>query len=175
MQEKIVIQLKNKVLTLQVKDFGDAAVDLEDLLQVDMNALVADICTFPVIFNRIGNIKAEIDDFYRETKLDFDIFEAQLYEKHKKLLSALGKATEAMIDAAVKQDPQYKVKKLELFKVQKQADIIENFYWSAKVKDKKLDTMSAKIKPEEFEGEILQGTVNSVLIRVHKNEFPNRR
>lgn len=174
-QEKVVIQLKNKVLTLLIKDFGDSEVNLEDLLQVDMNNIIADICTFPVLFNRIGNIKADIDEFVRQTQLDFSIFEAQLYEKHKKALLALGKATEGAIDSAVKQDPQYKTKKLETFKVQRQAEIVDSLYWSAKSKDKKLDAISAKIKPEEFEGEILQGTINSVVIRVQQNQFPNRR
>ncbi len=176
MTEKVIIELKNKVLSLEIKDFGDSAINLEDLLQVDMNAIIADICTFPVIFNRIGNLKAEIDEFLRETQLDFSIFEAQLFEKHKKkLLGNSEKATEAAIDSSVKQDPEYKTKKLNVFKVQKQAEILDSFYWSAKSKDKKLDAISAKIQPEEFEKEVLEGTINSVVIRVHKNNFERKR
>ncbi len=174
--EKVRIELKTKVLILEVKDFGDSPVDIEDLLQVDANAVVADMVTFPVIFNRIALIKAEIDGLLRETQLDCSIFEAGLYKKHKKAMLTLGeKATEGAIDTAVKLDPDYKIKKLQVINVQRHADIIDGLYWSAKSKDKKLDAISAKIKPEEFENEILEGTVNSVVIRIQKNHFENRR
>jgi len=174
--EKTIIELGKKILTLEIKDFGSSEIAIEDLLQIDMNAPMYDIITFPVIFNRIANIKAEIDDLLRKVQLDFTIFEAQLYEKHKKLLIGLGeKATENSIDMAVTRDPQYKIKKENVFKVQKQADIVDGLYWSAKSKDQKLNAISAKLKPEEFEKEILEGTINSVLIKSSKNLFSNKR
>lgn len=174
--EKTIIELKSKVLTLEIKDFGSSEIDIEDLLQIDTHNLLADIVTWPVIFNRISNIKAEVDGLLRETQLDFTIFEAQLFQEHKKRLLGEGeKATEATIDAAIKIDVRYRIKKLEVINVQKQADIIDGLYWSAKSKDKKLEVISAKVKPEDFEKEILEGVVNSVMIRVHKNLFPNKR
>lgn len=175
-KEKTIIHLKNKVLTLEIKDFGSSEIAIEDLLQVDMNNIVADIITFPVIFNRIANIKAEIDDLLREKQFDFSVFEAQLYEEHKKKLLKDGeKATETSIDMSIKRDPKYKVKKMSVFEVQRQADIVDGLYWSAKSKDKKLDNISAKIQPQEFEKDILEGTINSVMIRSHKNYFENKR
>jgi hypothetical protein len=180
------IQLKNKTLSLEVKDFGEGSIDTEELLQVDSWNLVADIVTFPVLFNRIGNIKAEIDDLVRETKLDMDIFEAQLRQEYRKSLvtevdDGKGKGghklkypTKDEVDDALIRDKRYKVKRDNLNRVLKEADIIDSLYWSAKSKDKKLDTMSAKLKPEDFEKEILEGTINSVLIRSHKNNFVER-
>ncbi len=174
--ETIIINLGDKTLTFNIKDFGSGAIDVEDLLQVDTNAVVADMATFPVIFNRLARFKAEVDSLLAEVKLDCSIFEASLFKKHKKAILAIGdKATEAAIDAEVKLDPEYKIKKKQVIDVQHQADIIDGLYWSAKSKDKKLDAISAKIKPEEFEGEILEGTINSVAIRVYKNQFENRK
>lgn len=174
--EKTIIHLKTKTLTLEIKDFGSSEIDIEDLLQIDSNNILYDIITWPVIFNRISNIKAEIDNLLRETQFDFAAFEAQLYEQHKKYLIGLGeKATETAIDMAIKRDPTYKVKKFEVFAVQKQADIVDGLYWSAKSKDKKLEVISAKIKPEEFEKEILDGVINSVMIRSHKSQFVEKR
>lgn len=174
--EKTIIHLKTKTLVLEIKDFGSSEINVEDLLQIDANALFEDIITFPVIFNRISNIKAEIDNLLRETAFDFAAFEAQLYEQHKKRLIGEGeKATETAIDMAIKRDPAYKVKKFEVFEVQKQADIVDGLYWSAKSKDKKLEVISAKVKPEEFEKEILDGVINSVMIRSHKSQFIDKR
>ena len=175
-KEKTFIHLKTKTLVLEIQDFGSSEINIEDLLQIDMNNIMEDIITFPVIFNRISNIKAEIDSLLREVQFDFSAFEAQKYEEHKKKLIGAGeKATETAIDMAIKRDPEYKIKKFEVFQVQKQADIIDGLYWSAKSKDKKLEVISAKVKPEEFEKEVLEGVINSVMIRSHKSQFIERR
>lgn len=174
--EKTVLTIGKKVLTLEIKDFGSSEIDVEDLLQIQINSILEDIITFPVIFNRIANIKAEADDLLRDVQLDCKIFEAQLFQEYKKKLLGSGeKATEAAIDAGVTMDPRYKVKKQSVFRVQKQADILDALYWSAKSKDQKLNAISAKLKPEEFEKEILEETINSVLIRTSKNLFQNKR
>lgn len=174
--EKTIIEIGDKVLTLQIRDFGSSEIDIEDLLQIDMNAILEDIITFPVIFNRIANIKAEVDDLLRQVVFDMHVFEGQLFEKHRGLIiKEGGKVTDKSIEAAVKRDPEYKIKKYQVFRVQKQADILDGLYWSAKSKDKKLDSISTKVKPEEFEKEILDKTINSVVIRVHKNNFPSHR
>lgn len=174
--DEVVIELKNRILVLKIKDFSNKSIDTEDLLQVHYSAIIGDIITFPVIFNRIANLKAEIDSFLREVQLDFKIFEAQKYEEHKKKIAGDGgKATESAIEAAIVRDPKYKVKKYDLFKVQKNADIIDGLYWSAKSKGKMLEAISMKIKPEEFEHEILEGSINDVVIKAHKNLFPNKR
>jgi hypothetical protein len=175
-KEITVIEIGKKVLHLEIRDFGSSDIDIEDLLQVDLNNILMDIITYPVIFNRIANIKAEIDAILREVKLDMSIFEAQLFQQHKKKLIGAGeKATEAAIDSAVKQDPQYKIKKKAEIDAQKDADIVDGLYWSAKSKDQKLNAISAKLKPEEFETDILEGTINSVLIRAYNNNFRPHR
>ena len=171
-----ILHLKNKVLKLKIGDFSSGEIDVEDLLQIQINNLIADIITFPVIFNRLALAKAEIDDLLREEQLDFKIFEAQKYEEHKKELTGKGeKATETAIDNAIIRDPQYKIKKTKLFKIQKEADIIDGLYWSAKSKDQKLNAISLKITPEEFDKEVLEGTINTVQIRAQKNSFPTGR
>lgn len=174
--ERLVIELRNKVLTLEVQDFSDNNIDTEDLFQIHYDAIIGDIITFPVIFNRIANIKAEMDAFLRESQFDMKIYEAQLYEKHRSLILAAGsKVTEGAIDMAIKRDPNYKTKMYQVFKIQKQADMVDAMYWSAKSKGKMLEAVSMKIKPEEFETEIVAETINSVMIRSHKNHFENKR
>lgn len=184
MTEDIVLQLKNKTLVLQIKDFGDLPIDTEDLLQVDYNNIIGDIITFPVIFNRIALLKAEVDNLVREVELDIDIYVAQKKEEFHKSLVRIEEnsrstkkvyPTDTEVKDAVKRTQEYKVKMYELFKVKKEAGIIDGLYWSAKSKDKKLDNISAKVRPEEFESEILEGTINSVIIKSQKNLFKSHR
>jgi trehalose/maltose hydrolase-like predicted phosphorylase len=175
-EDCVVIQLPSKVISLHIKDFSDCNIDTEELLQIQYYNVWGEIITWAVVFNRISNIKAEMDNYLRESEFDFKAFEAQLYTEHRKSLLGHGeKATEAAIDMAIKRDPKYKVKKFELLNIQKQADIVDGLYWSAKSKGRMLEAISAKIKPEEFEKEILEGTVNDVLVKVHKNNFANKR
>jgi hypothetical protein len=38
-------------------------------------------------------------------------------------------------------------------------------YWSAKSKDSKLDKLSDKLRPEEFERELVEDTINGIVIK----------
>lgn len=173
--EKTIIEIGKKILILEIKNF-DREVDIEALLQVQINDILGDIITFPVIFNRIAFIKAEADDLLRQVQFDLKVFEAQKYEEHKKKLIGSGeKATETAIEMAIIRDVQFQAKKKVAISVQKQAEILDGLYWSAKSKDQKLNAVSAKLKPEEFEKEILDGVINSVMITSRKNLFYNDR
>lgn len=171
--EITTIEIGDKLITLKIKDFSGLEVDTEELFQVDINNILGDIITFPVLFNRIALLKAEMDSAVESVKFDFEVFKAQKYEEHKKKLSAIAsKVTEAGIEAAMIRDPEYSVKKKHLIQVQKQSGIMDALYNSARSKDRKLDAISTKLKPEEFETEILEGTINDVMIKVYKNNFP---
>lgn len=175
MEDKVVINLRTRTIVLDIKDFGKGEIPVEDLLQVDYQNILGDIITFPVIFNRITNIKAEMDNYLREEAFDLKAFEAQLYEEHKKRLIGAGeKATEAAVDMAIKRDPNYKIKQFAFMKLQRQADVLDGLYWSAKMKGKMLESISTKIKPEDFEKEILVDTINSVKITAAKNHFEQK-
>lgn len=174
--DRVVVELGQNVYTFKVQDFSSLEVDIDELLFVHINNLVADMITFPVVLNRLAMIKAKADDLLRGVEFDNKVFYAQLYEDHKKKLIANGeKATETGIEMAIKRDPKYIVKMKDLFKVQKNADIVTELYWSAKSKDKKLESLSAKIKPDDFEREILVDSINGVLIRASKNVAPVTR
>lgn len=184
MTEKITLNIGAKTIVFEIRDFGDSAVDIEELLQVDLNNVVADIASFAVLFNRIGMIKAEMDNFLRETQLDFDMFMAEQRKKARGsfIMDVDSKGnekkkflTEQGIDDEVLLSPSYKVKRQNLNKVKYQVDVIDALYWSAKSKDTKLNAISAKMKPEEFENEILEGKVNEMVsIKIYGSNFKER-
>ena len=135
---------------------------------------MAEILTFPVLMNRIGNLKSEIEEIFAETKLETEIKIAQLEEYYRKKLiggdSQKQKSpTIAEVDTAVKIDPVYSNLKKRLIRVQREVATIDSLYWAAKSKDDKLNRLSDKIRPSEFEGEIVEDTINGVLIKVRKS------
>lgn len=168
-QERIVIDRGgSKIITLIIQPF-DTDINIDDLLRIDYNNIMGEILTFPLIFNRIANLKADMEELVAKSKLDLDIFEAQLQEEHrKKLLAASEKVTESAVANAVKMDSRYSIKKKAHFEVQKNYNYLDSLYWAAQSKDTKLNRLSEKMRPEDFEKELVEDTINGVMIKVSK-------
>jgi hypothetical protein len=139
--EKIVIQLRTKVAVLIVRPF-DGEIDVEDLIKIDYSNLYGEVLTFPVAFNRIANLKADAANLVAHSKSDLDIFEATLYEEHRKKMAATEKRpTREDIKSAVLVDPRWKLKLHGHIENQKYFDYCDALYWSAQSKDTKLNKL----------------------------------
>jgi hypothetical protein len=170
MEEKIVINLgKNKMAVLVVQAF-DGDVDIERILKIDYANLLGEILTFPVVFNRIANMKAEMGNIVAEAKLDLDIYEAQLYEEHRGKLTASSDKTKGPsikdVESSVMRDSKLTIRKKDFYALQRNFEYLDSLYWSAKSKDQKLNVLSEKITPEEFEKDLVEGSINGVMIKM---------
>jgi hypothetical protein len=173
--EKITIELKNKMVVLKVLPF-DTDVNVNDILRIDYSNILGECLTFNVIFNRIANLKAEMQDLVNKSKFQLDIFTAELQEEYRKKLTSYGdadakgktkinKPTKDEVENAVLIDKRFQVKKNNHFELTKNLEYLESLYWSAQNKANLLKSMSDKLRPEEFSGELLQDTINGVLIK----------
>ena len=179
-KEQITIELPNKMVVLTLTAF-DTDIDADELTNIQYYNIIGEILTFPVIMNRVGNLKADMEQVLAETKLDFQIFEAGMQEKMRKSMTfqtegakgaiKVDKPTKDEVENAVVLSPEYKVKKKHLFTIQRNLAYVESLYWASKSKDDKLNTLSAKLKPEDMEREILEGSINGVLIKVTKKSI----
>lgn len=166
--EDIVIELKHKMVVLKIMPF-DTDIDVDDILRIDHSNILGEILTWNVLFNRIANLRAEMENIVSHSKFDLEVFEAQLFnEKRKQLLNDGEKATEAAIDAAIKSDVRYTTKKKLHFDKVKNFNHLDSLYWSGQNKAGLLRSLSDKLKPEEFEGEILSSSINGVMIKASK-------
>lgn len=168
-KDQITITLPNgRIAILSIQPFN-TQLEIDDILRIDYSNIMGEILTFPLMFNRIANFKAEMENAVSEAKLDLEVFEAQLFEEHKKsLVGKEEKPTEANIKAAIQRDTRYSVKKKWYFKVQKDLAYMDSLYWSAQSKDTKLNRFSEKIRPEDFEKELLEDTINGIYIKISK-------
>lgn len=168
MTEKVTIELgRNKIAVLSVTPFdGDIS---EDVVKIDYSNLIGEIITFPVVFNRIANMRAETENNVAMAKMEFDIQEAKLHKKHKDSLTASeGKASDKTTEAAVLRDPIYKAEMSKYIRAQRDFAYMDALYWSAQSKDKKLNVLAERVTPDEFEKDILEGAINGVMIKVKK-------
>lgn len=172
--EKVTIELKTRVIVLSLEPL-DTDTNMDEFCKIQYHNIMGEILTCSVALNRVGNMLAEMDEILSESKLDFDIFYAQQIEKQRKALTfqidlpkggtKVDKPTKDEVENAVMTTPEYKAKKLNLIKLQKNQSIINAWYWSLKSKDDKLNKISEKLRPEEFEKEILEGKVNGVMLK----------
>jgi hypothetical protein len=91
-------------------------------------------------------------------KLQFEVADAKGNVK-------VNKPTQDEVESAIIRLPQYKVKKLNLIKTQKNRDIINSWYWAVQSKSEKLNKLTEKLRPEDLEKELLDETINGVMLR----------
>jgi hypothetical protein len=177
--EKKSFQLDGKLVTLIISDF-DADVSTDNLLRTDVANILGEILTFPLVINRLGLMLADIDDMLRrqnlvvETKMDdLKAAQAEGFQKAMKYFQDQGIKSPTVVQcegearnyASVKEAQDLVRKaKFDSIDLQKDRDYVNSLYWSAKLKADYLKVMSDKLRPSEFEGEIIEGTINSVQI-----------
>jgi hypothetical protein len=176
--EKIVIELKTKMVVLKVLPF-DTDINVDDVLRIDYSNILGECLTFNVIFNRIANLKAEMQDIVNKSKFQLEIFNAQLQEEYRKKLTSYGdadskgktkinKPTKDEVENAVLMDQRFQIKKNNHFDLTKNLEYMDALYWSAQNKAGLIKVLSDKLKPEEFSGELLADSINGVLIKSSK-------
>jgi len=161
----VKIDLGSKIITISYRDFDE--IDVDDLTKIHYENIYGEIVTISTLLNRVGNLKAELENEINGAKLDFDVLAAKLTDSHREeLTKVLGKSpTIAQIDSALVQDEVYLAHRRKMDKLAYNKSLIDSLYWALQSKDKKLDNLSQFLKPEEFEHEIIEGKINDMLVK----------
>lgn len=171
----VTISMGDKIIRLHFKDF-DADIDIDDLTMIHHENIIGEILTVSTLMNRVGLLKAEAANNVRESDLGVKIEYSRLSEHYRKTLKKVNgeKIKYATIDEvsdAVTLDPSYQNLMKRHFRIQKELDQLESLYWAIKSKDGKVDKLSERLKPEEFEKEIVEGVINTINVKAHKKLF----
>lgn len=174
-ENRVYIELPNSMVELTLGQF-DTDIDTDELCQIHYHNLMGEILTSSLLLNRIGNTKAEFENLLAESKLDFDIQSAHIKEKKRKELTfetldskgqpKISKPTVDEVENAYLMSIEYKVMKQKIFKSQKNLAYIDSLYWSIKSKDEKIIKLSEKLRPEEFEKDLVEERINGVMIKL---------
>lgn len=129
-------------------------IDPDRITKIDLNHLIAEIVTIPVLVNRFGTLMTELDAEFKEEKLKFEIFCAKQKEeiRNKLMSDNAKKPTIDEVETALILLPAYKVMKTKLIKSEKNYEMTKNIYWSVKDKSDKLDKLSLTIQREDLDG-----------------------
>lgn len=174
--EKISFELGDKVVVLKLQSFDE--IDTDEITKIQHHNIIGELLTCSAVMNRIGNVVAVAEEQLSEAKLDKEIFYAKQYAIVAKAGTTSYENTKGRkvvevpstnkIEPVIKATPEYAAKTREVIRLQKQRDIINSLYWAVKSKDDKLNRLTDKIRPEEFEKEIVDSEINGIIIRVHK-------
>lgn len=168
--EKKIVQIGNDTYKLLFDNFDDD-VDIDSLLKIDYSNLIGELVTFPVILNRFGILLAEAESQVSESKLNLDVYEAKTKERLRIELAENnnGKApTVEALNNAVVSNKAYQAMKKKYIEVVKTRDYINSIFWAVKDKSEKLNKLSLSIQPGDLSDSVIEGRVNSVLIKKTK-------
>lgn len=158
---KLVIEVNGSFYTLIPLPFEDN-IDIAEYLKTDYSNIFGELITMPLVLNQIANLRAEIDSLVTQQKTGLEILAANLAKDFK---SERQKTTVADVEQHVILNEQYQKEKDILINYQKQHAYLDSFYWSAQSKINALNKISDKISPEEFNIDILEKSINNVVIK----------
>jgi hypothetical protein len=170
MARELKFAIGDKVVMFKVEDFED--IDLDKLLKIDYENLMAEMVTFPVVVNKLGLLCADMDNEFQQAKLNLSIFEAKRKKELREELEfsdekgKVKRPTIDEVDSALITDKVWKVKKQKMLKVQKEKEYMYSIYSSAKDKSNKLDKLSLTIKSGDVDMKIIQRQLNSVYFKI---------
>lgn len=172
MAELIKIPIGDKIIVLKQEEF-DTDINMDDITQIQYSNLYGEIVTVSALMNRIGILKAMVDNEYEEYKLDVAIFESEKRRAFisSKIASGEKKPTEQQSDDYLNTHPEVTMKRKRLLVIKRNSDYINALYWSIQSKDRKLSVLMKGVTPEEFADAIIEGSVNTFMIKKFKQQY----
>lgn len=182
---KTIVTLAGKSVVLSYNDF-DEELDVDELTRIDYSNLFGEVVTVSALLNKIGLLRSEAEEDFSKRKLDCDIYEAKLQRQYRREANVNAgkfsmpndddtfsqvKLTEESLKNAILLDVVYQNKKKGVIESQKNLAFVESLYWAIQSKDRKLNVLIKPVSPEEFYNEIVEGSINSILIKKPKDEW----
>lgn len=166
---QIVIHLGTKPLTLNFREF-DEEIDVDQLTHVNYGNIYGEAVTVPALLNHVGMLKAQAEKILAEKKLALDVQEAELKQSLRKSAVAAGdKMTENGLSEKIDSDSGIVVQRKNVIGATYNLAVIDSMYWSVKSKDQKLNNLIKGVSPEELYNELVDGTINNIVIKKQRS------
>lgn len=172
---KTPIHLGDRTVVLISSDNFDD-IDMDEITKIDYSNLYGEAVTCSALLNRIGLLKADAEAIYNVTKIECSIYEASLKKRFRKEALLGGgritledkttiKLTENGLDELILLDRGYQEKSKALVYSKRDLDYLESLNWAVSSKDRKLNNLLPKTTPEEFFTNLMEGAINTFVIK----------
>lgn len=172
--KKILHFGQQSVVLIYNEDLGE--IDIDQITSIDYSNIYGEVVTCSVLMNKIGFLKAEAEAAHSEIKLSCNIYEASLRKKLRREALLNGgkvnvdgagtiKLTESSLDELILLDKGHQEKQKTLIEAKKDLEFMDSIFWSVQSKDRKLNNLTPKVTPKEFYDELIEGRVNTIMIK----------
>lgn len=141
----------------------------DEIFKINPFNIFGEVITISVLVNRLGVLAAEMKSYVKRKKIDLELKEAEVRKLFRQGKDK--KPTIQEVDDHLISDPVVRNMRLELLRHEEDLAKIETMYDSAKDKSFKLNSLSKYLKPEDFENEIIEGSINGVLISMRDKQY----
>ena len=171
---EILVHFNNTPVTLVTNGF-DEKIDIDSLTAINYENLYGEAVTVSALLNKIGLLRAEAESTMSEKRLEKDVYEANCKKKWRKEANCNGgkftidgeqiKLSEKALEEALLLDDDYQALCVDFIDAQKNFSVLDSLLWSVQDKSKKLNNLLKPVTPQEFLNDLVEGEVNSFLIK----------
>ncbi len=162
-----MFNFEDKRVDFEFTEVPGVKYDVEELIQIDVGNLVGEMLTFPVVIQRIGLKRVQMENAVEKHKHDLNIEEAKLRLLEKELNP---KFTVTAIDDTITSNAEIKKRRAELISLNSQLSIIKALYRALESKDTKLNQFLKSLPPDDMRLEEVKGHINGVLLKNKLNK-----
>jgi len=146
--------------------------DPDSIFRIDPFNIFGEVITISVLVNRLGVLAAEMKSYVKRKKIDLELKEATVRKLFRQKSDK--KPTIQEVDDHLISDVVIRNMRINIIKLEEDLAKIETMYDSAKDKSFKLNSLSKYLKPEDFENEIIEGSINGVLISMRDKQYSGK-
>lgn len=175
------IYIGEKPVVLKHDDFGDS-INVDSLTLIDHSNLFGELTTAAASANRVGLMKAELENLLADSKFELKIFESKFKAKKRIEASENGnmffvevdgqqvavKISEKALDNCFETNDEWIALKKKDMELERRLGLISSLHWAAQQKSRSLANVISGVTPSEFMDELMEGSVNGFIIKKPK-------
>jgi hypothetical protein len=143
--------------------------DPDEVLKINPFNIVGEVITIPVLVNRMGILVAEMKHYVKEQKIKMELKEAEVRKLFRQKFDKKPSIQETEDHLSL--DPV--IRNLRLAQLRHEEDLakIESIHDAAQKKSFNIGVLSKNLIPKEFESEILEGSINGVMVKIRDKQY----
>lgn len=172
MEETTNIHLDKKIAQI-IPTKWDYSFDPDTIFEIDPFNIVGELITIPVLVSRLGVLVAEMAGFVKKQKVRLKFKEAEVSKlfRNKESVSGRKKPTLNEVEEHLTLDPVLNNLRLKLIRHEEDLQKIEVMHEAAQKKSFNIGILGRNLVPKEFEKELIEGTINGVLITLRDKKY----
>lgn len=162
-----------------VHEAFDKEINVDSLTIIDIGNIFGETVTAAPAANRIGLLKAEIEESLTDLKLDLKLLEGRIKNEARRDAGNNGghytirvdeddvkvKLSEKALESCFEHDERWIELKRKVIQLEGSVGKLTSLYWSVQAKVRVLQNLTAKVTPEEFVQDMVEEKINGILIK----------